>query len=59
MSDRIAVMGNGQIEQVGNRKKFLEKPNSSYVASFLGINTFDGKAVKSCGDFLEIEVEGE
>ena len=58
MSDRIAVMGNGRIEQIGSRTEIFDKPNSSYVAKFLGINTFDGKAIKDFEGLLEIEVNG-
>ncbi len=58
MSDRIAVMGNGHIEQIGNRTEIFDKPSSSYVAKFLGINTFEGKAVRTRGGFLEIEANG-
>ena len=39
MSDRIAVMGNGHIEQIGSRTEIFDKPSSAYVAEFLGINT--------------------
>jgi ABC-type Fe3+/spermidine/putrescine transport system ATPase subunit len=59
MSDRIAVMGNGHIEQIGNRTEIFDKPTSSYVAQFLGINTFKGKAVKTHGGLLEIDVDGK
>jgi ABC-type Fe3+/spermidine/putrescine transport system ATPase subunit len=55
MSDRIAVMGNRHIEQIGSRTEIFDKPSSSYVAKFLGVNTFKGKATKISGDFLEIE----
>ncbi len=58
MSDRIAVMGNGRIEQIGNRTEIFDKPSSSYVANFLGINTFKGKAVKTRANLLEIDVNG-
>ena len=58
MSDRIAVMGNGGIEQVGAGNEIFDKPGSSYVAKFLGVNTFSGKALKPQGDLLEIEVGG-
>ncbi len=58
MSDRIAVMGNGRIEQIGNKTEIFDKPSSKYVASFLGINTLKGKAIKSYPGFLEIEVNG-
>ena len=49
MSDRIAVMGNGRIEDIGVRGEIFDKPSSGYVAKFLGINTFDGKAIKIHG----------
>ncbi len=58
MSDRIAVMGNGHIEQVGSKEEIFDTPTSEYVASFLGLNTFKGKAIKTNGEFLEIEVNG-
>ncbi len=58
MSDKIAVMGNGHIEQIGNRTEIFDKPSSSYVAQFLGINTFKGKAVKTNAGLLEIDVNG-
>jgi ABC-type Fe3+/spermidine/putrescine transport system ATPase subunit len=59
MSDRIAVMGNGRIEQIGSRTEIFDKPGSSYVAKFLGINTFKGKAIKiEEGALMEIEVNG-
>jgi spermidine/putrescine transport system ATP-binding protein len=37
MSDRIAVMSNGQIEQVGPPKQVYEEPMTVYVADFLGV----------------------
>jgi len=58
MSDRIAVMGNGRVEQIGNRTEIFDKPSSSYVAKFLGANAFKAKATKIRGGFLEIEANG-
>jgi ABC-type Fe3+/spermidine/putrescine transport system ATPase subunit len=58
MSDRIAVMGNGCIEQVGTGAEIFDKPSSSYVAKFLGINAFRGKAVDFKSGLLEIQVNG-
>jgi ABC-type Fe3+/spermidine/putrescine transport system ATPase subunit len=58
MADRIAVMGNGHIEQIGDRTEIFDKPSSSYVAQFLGINTFKGKAVKNDGGLMEIQANG-
>ncbi len=58
MSDRIAVMGNGHIEQIGNRTEIFNKPSSKYVAKFLGINAYQGKVVKTRLGLLEVEVNG-
>ncbi len=58
MSDRVAVMGNGQIEQIGVGNEIFNKPSSSYVAKFLGVNAFHGKALKMVEGSLEIEVCG-
>ena len=58
MSDRIAVMGNGCIQQIGSREEIFDKPTSEYVAGFLGINTFRGKANTAHDKFLEIESSG-
>jgi spermidine/putrescine transport system ATP-binding protein len=38
MSDRIAVMSDGQVEQVGPPKQVYEKPQTAYVADFLGVS---------------------
>ena len=58
MSDRIAVMGNGHIEQIGCGAELFDKPSSKYVASFLGLNAFKGKAVKARGKLMEIDACG-
>src|SRR3990170_2687645 len=36
MSDRIAVMSNGRVEQVGPPKEIYEQPATAYVADFIG-----------------------
>ena len=36
MSDRIAVMNNGRIEQVDTPKKLYERPATLFVAGFIG-----------------------
>jgi spermidine/putrescine transport system ATP-binding protein len=38
MSDRIAVMSEGRIEQVGAPKRVYEEPETVYVADFLGVS---------------------
>ena len=38
MSDRIAVMSEGTIEQVGTPQEVYDEPASAYVADFLGVS---------------------
>jgi spermidine/putrescine transport system ATP-binding protein len=68
MSDRIAVMSQGQVEQVGPPKEIYEAPRTAYVADFLGIsNLMDveakGQAAGGCrvrvGEFELVAGEGE
>jgi putative spermidine/putrescine transport system ATP-binding protein len=47
MSDRIAVFNEGSIEQIGTPQQVYEKPQTKFVASFLGVsNIFEGAAAK-------------
>lgn len=36
ISDEIAVMNNGAIEQLGNAREIYEKPSTPFIASFIG-----------------------
>jgi spermidine/putrescine transport system ATP-binding protein len=38
MSDRIAVMTAGRVEQLGSPSEVYETPTSSYIADFLGVS---------------------
>jgi spermidine/putrescine transport system ATP-binding protein len=38
MSDRIAVMSDGRVEQVGTPQEVYEEPATAYVADFLGVS---------------------
>jgi putative spermidine/putrescine transport system ATP-binding protein len=40
MSDRVVIMRDGAIEQVGTPKQLYEKPQSEFAASFLGKSNF-------------------
>src|SRR5690349_8509778 len=45
MSDRLAVMNNGRIEQVGTPAEVYEKPSTAFVAGFVGVsNILEGAA---------------
>lgn len=46
MSDRIAVMNGGQIEQIGSPAEVYEDPATVFVADFLGVsNLMEAEAV--------------
>jgi spermidine/putrescine transport system ATP-binding protein len=50
MSDRIAVMSEGEIEQIGDPQKVYEEPATAYVADFLGVsNLMDAHAESAEG----------
>ena len=60
MSDRIAVMDQGQVLQVGTPEEIYESPKTRFVADFVGhTNVFDGRveAVEANGECL-IACEG-
>ena len=38
MSDRVAVVANGRIEQVGSPVELYERPATEFVAGFIGIS---------------------
>ena len=45
MSDRVAVMNNGKVEQAGSPRDVYEEPTTSFVADFLGVsNLLDAEA---------------
>lgn len=59
MSDRIVVMRNGRIEQSGTPFDLYDRPNSPYVADFIGAsNLLSGKVTQVAGREALIEVGG-
>ncbi|NEP22047.1 MAG: ABC transporter ATP-binding protein [Moorea sp. SIO1F2] len=55
LSDRIAVMRAGKIEQVGSPREIYENPRTTFVADFIGdTNLFKGRLQRSDADTLEI-----
>jgi spermidine/putrescine transport system ATP-binding protein len=61
MSDRIAVMNQGKVAQVGTPAEIYENPRSAFVARFIGDSNFlEGTARDSKGGIREIELyEGQ
>ena len=59
LSDRIAVMNSGRVEQLDTPAKIYEAPVSSFVAAFIGdTNFFEGTIVATDGDYCTIQVPG-
>jgi spermidine/putrescine transport system ATP-binding protein len=64
MSDRLAVMSNGRIEQVGSPVDVYEEPSTAYVADFLGVSNLmsglgEGGGKVRLGDFQLVVGRGD
>ena len=56
ISDRIVVMNQGEIEQVGDPQSIYLHPRTSFVAGFIGLaNILDGKILARDGEKVELE----
>src|ERR1700749_4549068 len=49
MSDRIAVMNRGHVEQVSNPEEIYDRPNTSFVAGFIGVSNLMPATVSGPG----------
>jgi spermidine/putrescine transport system ATP-binding protein len=60
MSDRIAVMNAGNVEQIGTPTEIYDRPASVFVAGFIGqANLWQGRQTgRANRDFVEIDVLG-
>jgi putative spermidine/putrescine transport system ATP-binding protein len=58
MSDRICLMNNGRIEQIGSPRELYFRPDTPFVADFLGeSNIIDGELVEP-GEIAGIRTRG-
>jgi spermidine/putrescine transport system ATP-binding protein len=57
MSDRIAVMNRGRIEQVGDPEQVYDKPATSFVAGFIGVSNLMPGVVRSSGANGEVQLD--
>jgi spermidine/putrescine transport system ATP-binding protein len=56
MSDRIAVMSNGRVEQIGFPEDIYERPATEFVAGFIGTSNIIQSTVKGrSGAYLEMD----
>jgi spermidine/putrescine transport system ATP-binding protein len=61
MSDRIAVMNDGQVEQIGSPREIYTRPQSAFVADFIGsLNVLELTVDELVGDYAVARLgEGE
>ncbi|GGW43297.1 spermidine/putrescine import ATP-binding protein PotA 1 [Gemmobacter lanyuensis] len=59
MSDRIAVMSQGRVQQIGTAREIYEAPNNRFVADFIGeTNLLEVEVVTASGGMAEVVLPG-
>ena len=60
MADTVAVMNHGRIEQMGAPQEIYDRPNTAFVANFLGrSNLLEGRVTGRDADTLIVEAHGQ
>jgi len=60
MSDRIAVMNDGKVEQIASPEEIYHSPASVFVAGFIGVANLLPSTVETVrGDFAEVTLAGD
>jgi spermidine/putrescine transport system ATP-binding protein len=58
MSDRIAVMNAGRVEQIGGPEEVYERPATSFVAGFIGVsNLMPGQVTQANGSTVSVKLD--
>jgi ABC-type Fe3+/spermidine/putrescine transport system ATPase subunit len=59
MADRVAVMHQGRLQQVGNPNELYATPQSEFVATFLGKGALlDAKVLEARPDHVDVQAHG-
>ncbi|MBI4572432.1 MAG: ABC transporter ATP-binding protein [candidate division NC10 bacterium] len=59
LSDRVAIMNRGRLEQLGTPEEIYEKPQSRFVAEFIGLSNFlEGQVQAVDRDTMAVGVGG-
>ena len=59
LSDRIAVMSDGEIRQIGDPETIYNRPADLFVADFVGtVNLLDGRLVADRGSCVDVAIAG-
>ncbi len=59
ISDRIAVMKDGNIMQIGTPNEIYAKPQNPFVAGFIGVSNFLDCHVAASGGIASVTIQGE
>ncbi|MDW8241138.1 MAG: ABC transporter ATP-binding protein [Acidobacteriota bacterium] len=60
LSDRIAVMADGRVQQIGTPRAVYERPQTTFVANFIGVcNIFEAEIVARNGQRVLLNIEGQ
>jgi spermidine/putrescine transport system ATP-binding protein len=57
MSDRIAVMNRGKIEQIGDPEEVYDRPTTTFVAGFIGVSNLMPGIIRKTGQKGEVELD--
>jgi len=57
ISDRIAIMNNGAIQQVGSPKQIYTNPQNAFVADFIGQCSFIDGTVREVDRYVDVEAD--
>jgi ABC-type Fe3+/spermidine/putrescine transport system ATPase subunit len=59
LSDRVAIMNRGRLEQLGTPEEIYESPHSRFVAEFIGLSNFlEGQVETVCGQEMVVMTSG-
>lgn len=58
MSDRIAVMSDGVVQQVGEPRRIYEHPTNRFVADFIGETNFVSGRIQSVNSLATVDIPG-
>jgi putative spermidine/putrescine transport system ATP-binding protein len=59
LSDRVAIMNAGRLQQVGTPQQIYEQPRTRFIASFIGLSDFlEGHVEAAEGGSVRVSVQG-
>ena len=57
MSDRIAVMNRGEVEQIGDPEQVYARPETTFVAGFIGVSNLMPGVVEASGESGRVRLD--